>query len=284
MKYRHARHAGNFADVHKHVTLLALLDALQRKEKGFLYVDTHAGRGLYDLPEEAGEWRGGIGRLVGVDPAVPPPPGGSPEIDAYVSLVAAFRRARGASKYPGSPLLAAQLLRPQDRGVAVELLADDAAALREALAPAGRVRAEAGNGFERLRALLPPPERRGLVLIDPPYEETQEDFARVAAALEDALVRFETGVLMAWYPIKLHREAAAWQARLEARIARPLLHSELRLHAADSRVSLNGSGLVIVNPPYLVAERMRLWLPALHERLAVDPRGGTAVRSREGRT
>lgn len=281
MKYRHSFHAGNFADVHKHVTLVALLQAMQRKDKGLLYVDTHAGSGFHELPREApaAEWRGGIGRL-----REGPGDTAMPEVAAYLGTLDALDRRLGRpAAYPGSPLIAAQLLRPQDRGVAIECQAREAAALRENAAQMNRLRVEEGDGFGQLRALLPPPERRGLVLLDPPYEESGADFVRVASALEEALSRFATGVLMAWYPIKQQRETAAWQAALEARIVRPLLHSELRLYAADSRASLNGSGLVIVNPPYLFAEHMRQWLPALYARLAVDPRGGVTVRSREGR-
>lgn len=282
MKYRHSFHAGNFADVHKHVTLVALLQAMQRKDKGLLYVDTHAGSGLYELPREgqaAAEWRGGIGRLREGQGETT-----SPEVGAYLETLDTLDRRLGRpGAYPGSPLIAAQLLRPQDRGVAIESQAREAAALREAAAQANRLRVEEGDGFGQVRALLPPPERRGLVLFDPPYEESGADFVRVAAALEEALLRFETGVLLAWYPIKQQRETAAWQAALDARIVRPLLHSELRLYAADSRASLNGSGLVIVNPPYLFGERMQQWLPALYTRLAVDARGGVTVRSREGR-
>lgn len=279
MKYRHAFHAGNFADVHKHVTLVALLHALRRKEKGFLYVDTHAGAGFFrlaDAPGAAAEWRGGIGRF-----EQPGAAADVPEISDWLGICAAVRDTRGeAAGYPGSPLIAAHLLRAQDRGIAIERSASEAGLLRQALPAGCRLRIEEGDGFERLRALLPPPERRGLVLIDPPYEETAADFARVAAALDDALQRFATGVALVWYPIKLQREAAAWQARLEARIARPLLHSELRVHPADSRVSLNGSGLAIVNPPHLFLERMRAWLPVLCARLAMDGGGGWDARLR----
>lgn len=283
MKYRHSFHAGNFADVHKHVTLVALMQALQRKAKGLLYVDTHAGSGFYELSREgsaAAEWRSGIGRLRDVQEGV-----AAPEIAAYLDTLGALdRRLGGRGGYPGSPLIAGQLLRTQDRGVAFERQAKEAAALRMTAAPMPRLRVEAGDGFQGLRAVLPPPERRSLVLVDPPYEESTADFARVTTALDDALQRFETGVLMAWYPIKQQRETAAWRATLEAHIVRPLLHAELRLYAADSRASLNGSGLVIVNPPYLLAERMRDWLPALYAQLAVDARGGVTVREREART
>lgn len=278
MKYRHGFHAGNFADVHKHVTLVALLHALRRKEKGFLYVDTHGGAGYYRLddapPGAAREWQGGVGRFDGLEAV-----SGITEIADWLEICLALRRTGGEARgYPGSPLIGARLLRPQDRGVAIEHAISEAEALRRALPAHSRMRIECGDGFARLRALLPPPERRGLVLLDPPYEETAADFARTAAALTDALRRFATCTAMVWYPIKLQRDAAAWQMRLEACTERPLLHSELRLYPADSRASLNGSGITVINPPHRFAERMHVWLPALHERLAVDAGGGCSVR------
>lgn len=282
MKYRHIFHAGNFADVHKHVTLVALIEALQRKPKGILFVDTHAGAGRYAIPSQGGEACTGLGRMWPA-PAASAPSTGHAEIDAWLALVAAERaQEAGRSLYPGSPLIAARLLRAQDRGIAIERSASEVRLLRQALPSGTRMRVEEGDGFERLRALLPPPERRGLVLVDPPYEETARDFAHVATALEDALRRFATGVFVAWYPIKLASDATAWQARLDARIARPLLHSELRLYPPDSRASLNGSGIAVVNPPHRLAERMRVWLPALYERLAVGAGGGWSVREHSG--
>ena len=255
MRYRHAYHAGNFADAHKHVTLLALLDALQRKDKGFLYLDTHAGRGAYRLPEPGEtEGRSGVVRLVA---------GGSsaPEIARYVHAIDAYRAAVGdARAYPGSPLLAARHLRAQDRAVLVESQTPEARALERSLAATPHVHVEIGDGFERLKAHLPPRERRGLVLIDPPYEETARDFTRSATALADVLQRFETAIVALWYPIKRAAELAPWHAALSRDIERPTLLSELWLYPMDSRVSLNGSGLVIVNPPYRVNERMQAWL------------------------
>jgi 23S rRNA (adenine2030-N6)-methyltransferase len=275
VKYRHSFHAGNFADVHKHVTLLALLGALKKKEKGFLYLDTHAGRGAYDLAGSHPEASAGIGQfLAGASRAT--------ELRRYAQVILEFRARRGNRQlYPGSPLIAAGELRPQDRAIFVESQPQEARALAAALgaAAAGTApRIERGDGFERLRAWLPPPERRGLTFLDPPYEGTREDFARVAAALAEGVRRFATGVIAAWYPIKEERVTAAWQAELARAISAPLLVSELWLHPRDSRVALNGSGLLIVNPPYLTAERMRLWLPELLGQLAAGPAAGSSVR------
>jgi 23S rRNA (adenine2030-N6)-methyltransferase len=273
LRYRHSYHAGNFADVHKHVTLLALLDALQRKDKGFLYLDTHAGRGAYRLPEPGeSEARSTVVRLFAGRSS-------APEIVRYVQSIDAHRAAAGdVHAYPGSPLLAAHQLRPQDRAVLVESQAPEARALERSLPEIPHVRVEIGDGFERLKAHLPPKERRGLVLIDPPYEETARDFSRSAAALTEVLQRFETAVVALWYPIKRAADLAPWHTALGRDIERPTLISELWLYPMDSRVSLNGSGLVIVNPPYRVNERMQAWLPELASTLDPDRRGGMRLR------
>lgn len=273
MKYRHSFHAGNFADVHKHVTLLALLTTLKKKDKGFLYLDTHAGRGSYDLSGAPPEAAAGIGRFLEAAP-------GAAELERYAEVVADFReRHAGRTLYPGSPLIAAGELRPQDRAVFVEKQPAEAHALESALGRvASSVRIERGDGFERLRAWLPPPERRGLIFLDPPYEETRADFARVTEAIAGGLRRFATGVFAAWYPIKEERASAGWQAELARSVSAPVLASELWLYPRDSRVALNGSGLLIVNPPYLTAERMQVWLPELLQCLAAGPSAGSSVR------
>ena len=277
MKYRHRYHAGNFADVHKHVTLLALVAALQKKDKGFLYLDTHAGRGAYDLSSPSAEARAGIGRFQ-------EHPVAAEELRAYAAALAQLRATfRQRHFYGGSPLLAVQALRPQDRAVLVELQGPEAHVLDEsvaALTSAGgtHARVERGDGLQRLRAYLPPPERRGLIFIDPPYEETQADFTAVTAALAEALRRFPTGVGMAWYPIKEQRQTRAWHTVVARTLAAPLLVSELWLFPRDSRVALNGSGLLILNPPHLLLERMQLWLPELVAALGDGPDAGSAAR------
>jgi len=276
MKYRHSYHAGNFADVHKHVALLGLLAALKKKDKGFLYLDTHAGRGSYDLSSPSAEAAAGVTRFLQV-------PHVAPELRAYADLLRRFRAAAGRThRYPGSPLIGALELRPQDRLVLVELQGAEAHALQEALAMVAgasdrehpAVRVERGDGFQRLRAFLPPVERRGLTLLDPPYE-SEEDFARVTTALVEGLRRFPTGVFGAWYPIKEERALRRWHDSCVQALTAPLLVSELWLYPRDSRVSLNGSGLLIVNPPWLTLERMQQWLPELQAALAVGPGAGS---------
>jgi len=273
MKYRHTYHAGNFADVHKHVTLLALLEALKRKDKGFLYLETHAGRGTYDLSQGATEAEGGVARLSTSGSS-------SEELQQYAATLSGYRAQQGNPRaYPGSPLIAVQALRAQDRAVFVELLHTEARVLEHALAGTPRVRVESGDGFERLRAWLPPLERRGLTFIDPPYEETSRDFSRVTAAVTETLRRFPTGVIAAWYPIKEEHTITAWQAALEQQLVCDAVMAELWLYRRDSRVALNGSGMLIVNPPYLLAERMRVWLPELQAQLDVAQSGGTSIRT-----
>ncbi|MEP7246543.1 MAG: 23S rRNA (adenine(2030)-N(6))-methyltransferase RlmJ [Gammaproteobacteria bacterium] len=276
MKYRHSFHAGNFADVHKHVALLSLLTALKRKEKGFLYLETHAGRGAYSVrsvgahADGAHESDAGIGRLASVEFK-------ADELRHYTQALDAFRALRGDRRaYPGSPLLADRELRAQDRGIAVEILPPEARALELALGNGAATKVERGDGFDRLRAHLPPPERRGLTFIDPPYEETRRDFDRVTTAVAEALRRFDSGVVCAWYPIKDDREVSTWKNGFTAALKREVLFSEIWLYPRDSRVGLNGSGLAIVNPPYQLEERLNVWLPELRERLDLDRVGGAS--------
>lgn len=277
MKYRHSFHAGNFADVHKHVALLAVIASLQRKDKGFLYLETHAGRGAYDLSESPGSRasRAGLSRIL-AEPA-------AAEIEAYGKAVKHWRDlARDRNAYPGSPVLAAGALRDQDRAVLIELQPTEAHALERAVAHHANVRVEVGDGFEQLRAHLPPAQRRGLVLIDPPYEESSRDFERARAAITDTLQRFATAVIMLWYPIKDARDTQQWRRRLVTSLKRPLLVSELWVHPCDSRIALNGSGLVIIQPPYQQAQRMQTWVPQLVGMLDAAGTGGSLLEEVPG--
>jgi len=258
MKYRHQYHAGNFADVHKHVALLEVLAALTRKEKGLLFVDTHAGRGSYDLhPGDAAhpaEWLGGAARLLAQAPR-------HPALTRYRDAIAAGQHG-AALRYAGSPLLALRALRAVDRAVFFEVQRDEAGQLRKLLEGPARARVESTDGFAGLRSLLPPAERRGCILIDPPYEE-RGDLNRVQDAVVDALQRFPTAVMLAWLPLKLRQDFDLWLAAFKRAVDRSLLVSLLWVHPPDSRAALNGSVLVVVNPPYLLEESMRAWLPEL---------------------
>jgi 23S rRNA (adenine2030-N6)-methyltransferase len=278
MKYRHQYHAGNFADVHKHVLLLDVLAALVRKDKGFLFVDTHAGRGLYDLhpgdPAHPAEWQAGVAKVLAVEPK-------AAALRRYRNLVAGGVHG-GSLEYPGSPLLALRALRAVDRAVFFDTQREESGHLRKALPADARARVESADGFASLRALLPPPERRGCVLIDPPYEE-REDFTRVITAATDALQRFEGAVLILWLPVKLRTDFDAWLAQFRAAVPRPVLASLLWMHPMDSRAALNGSALVVVNPPYLVEESMREWLPEARSLLGGAASGCEVIAPSEPR-
>jgi len=273
VKYRHSFHAGNFADVHKHMTLLALIASLQRKDKGFLFLETHAGRGAYDLSESPGSRasRTGLARILAE-------PGEAAEIQAYGKAVRHWRELRkDRNAYPGSPLMAAGALRDQDRAVLIEMQPPEAHALERVVSHLQNVRVQVGDGYELLRAYLPPAERRGLVLIDPPYEESARDFEQARAAIGEVLQRFTTAVIMLWYPIKDARDTQLWRKRLRASLQQPAVASELWVHPCDSRVALNGSGLFIIHPPFQLAQRMRIWLPQLVGILDAAASGGCLV-------
>ena len=272
MKYRHAFHAGNFADVTKHVALVALLLRLTEKDRPLFLLDTHAGRGRYDIEGPGGEAASGIGRLAAAPVPVP-----HAALARYLELVRALNPDGALRSYPGSPLIEAALMRPGDRAAFCELQTAEAEALRREFRADARVGVHARDGFEALGALLPPPEKRGLALIDPPYEETDADFARVAGTLADTASRWPQGVLMAWYPIKQGAVAARLHRRLlDAGVTR-LLVAELCVHPDDSRAGLNGSGLVIVNPPWRLDDDLRALLPPLHAVLAERGTGRTRV-------
>jgi 23S rRNA (adenine2030-N6)-methyltransferase len=278
MKYRHSFHAGNFADVHKHVALGALLQAMQRKDKGFFYLDTHAGAGRYDLasPEthRGAEARGGITALMGVAGELR-----AAELQAYCRAVDTLRQSLGSPQAcPGSPWLAASVLRLQDRGLGCEILPAECRALERSLGGLRRMRVECVDGYERLRAVLPPTERRCLVLIDPPYENPAAELDRGLQAIQEILERTANAVVALWYPIKDERTLVPWLARTERALLVPTLSLELWLYPRDSRVGLNGSGLLLVNPPYQFQERATLWQEELQGVLDKTHRGGSATR------
>jgi 23S rRNA (adenine2030-N6)-methyltransferase len=274
VKYRHSYHAGNFADVHKHVALLALLRALQRKDKGFLYLDTHAGAGAYELSGASsgpgGEARHGILALSRAQL-------GAEELRDYLLAVEAWHQRRAdPHAYPGSPALAAQALRPEDRGVFCELVPKECRALERSLGGLRRATIECGDGFRAVRARLPSAERRALVLIDPPYEDPRVEWSQACAAFGLILERQANAVAALWYPIK--DEAVGTHALgFEHLPSAPLLRLELWVYPRDARVGLNGSGLLIANAPYRFAERAAVWQPELWSVLDSERRGGQSV-------
>jgi 23S rRNA (adenine2030-N6)-methyltransferase len=273
MNYRHAYHAGNFADVLKHAVLALTIDYLKRKEQPFRVIDTHAGCGRYALDAveaaKTGEWRRGIGRLAGPD-ADPLPPEIAQTMAPYLDAVRAENPPGQLSVYPGSPLISRRLLRAQDMLVVNELHPEDAEHLKAALGRDRRVRLLQLDGWVALKSLLPPKERRGVVLIDPPFEEKGE-LARLIEGLGQALSRFATGVYLVWYPIKDPKPVLEFQRAVSELAGPEMLQAELLVQ--DGRVSdrLNGCGLIIVNPPYLLKDQLASILPELSRRLAVAP-------------
>jgi 23S rRNA (adenine2030-N6)-methyltransferase len=238
VNYRHIYHAGNFADVMKHAALIALIQAMQRKDKPFLLLDTHAGIGSYDIrseqAEKTGEWREGIGKILDTPP---------PALAAYVAVV------QRLGLYPGSPAIAADLLRPQDRLIACELHPEDAALLRRNMRGAANTSVHERDGYEALGAFLPPPEKRALVLIDPPFERTDE-FSVAAKTLVSAWQKFKSGVFVVWYPIKHRAPVRGFFEALKLTPLRDVIAVEFLRRPDTNPVGLNGCGLLIVNPPF----------------------------------
>jgi 23S rRNA (adenine2030-N6)-methyltransferase len=269
MNYRHAFHAGNFADVMKHALLVRIIAYLQRKETAFRVIDTHAGIGLYDLAASeagrTGEWAGGIGRLDGAF---------SPEVEEvlapYRTVVADVRARHGESAYPGSPAILREILRRQDRGVFVELHPADYKVLNQAFNEVANLKVLHLDGWTALHSLIPPREKRGLVLIDPPYEEPDE-LERLGGELLAALRKWPTGIYAGWYPVKDLGPVDALAARLDRESPRPGLRLELLVDDPRDPTRLNGSGLFVLNPPWSLKDEAELLLPALAERLS---RGG----------
>jgi len=260
VNYRHAFHAGGIADVFKHAVLVLLIEQLARKATPFCYIDTHAGCGQYDLTAEAaaktGEFRAGIGRLL--DGAPPP------ALARYAALVRAAQPTLDAlTVYPGSPALAQALLRPQDGIVLCELHPDDAAALRRRFRDDARVHVHARDGYEALGAFVPPRERRGLVLIDPPYEE-RDELVHVVAALRGAHRRWPTGQYALWYPLKARGALDRFHGALVDSGLRKLMAVEF-VAAPDETAPdvLRGSGLILVNPPWRLEDALAPLLDAL---------------------
>jgi 23S rRNA (adenine2030-N6)-methyltransferase len=269
VNYAHDFHAGNFADVFKHIFLTRILLYLCQKPAPLRFVETHAGSGLYDLSGEAaargGEWRSGVQRLLSA-PLEPPT---QELIQPYVDIVGPLAGA-DPPLYPGSPLIAAALLRRQDRLIACELHTAAFARLKDNLRRDRRAKAIEIDGYQGLRAFIPPVERRGLVLIDPPFEDADE-FARLAEALPAAARKWSSGVFMLWHPVK-HRAsadlfAAALGRDLVASGVRSVLRLELAVGAAEAGAPLARCGLLIANPPFLLEREAKLILPALSRRL-----------------
>jgi len=265
MNYRHAFHAGNHADVLKHVVLLGIVEALKRKATPFFALDTHAGRGRYLLQGEqsdkTGEARAGIFRLLVLGNL----PGA---VQRYLKRVQADNPVGALVCYPGSPLLVAQSMREHDRLVACELQPEEARALDQLFRDDERVTTSARDGYAAVKALLPPKEKRGFVIIDPPYEAQEEEYPRIITALEDGLQRWPTGCYAVWYPIKERRSLNAFMRKVSALPAKSILRAELLVRPDDSPLRLNGSGMLVLNPPYKLDQEIAQALPVLAKLLA----------------
>lgn len=276
MNYRHAFHAGNFADVFKHALLIELLLALEAKPSALCYVDTHAGRGQYDLlgaqADRTREYVEGVQRILEAR-SLPP------TLDRYAALVRSFGTdADGVLvRYPGSPAIASALLREQDRAIVCELHAEEAAALKSAMRNDSRVAVHERDGYAALHALLPPAQKRGLVLIDPPFEAQAGEFPRIQAALEQGIARWPNATYAVWYPIKQRESIAPFHRWLAQIPTGDVLVAELLLHPDNSGLRLNGCGIVLVNPPWQFDKAIATWLPELARLLAQSRYGSSRV-------
>ncbi|MGI9479095.1 MAG: 23S rRNA (adenine(2030)-N(6))-methyltransferase RlmJ [Hyphomicrobiaceae bacterium] len=284
MNYRHAFHAGNFADVMKHIALVRVIEHLAQKDKPFRVIDTHAGIGLYDLTgdeaQRSGEWRNGVGAVFDAQHLAPVGVAAGSQLDALLEpYFRVLREVNGTHAsalgdgigaelryYPGAVEIARRLMRDDDRLVANELHAADAAQLRRLMKRDERVRALQLDGWQAAKSLLPPKERRGVVLIDPPFERAGE-FARLESALDEIVARFATGTTLIWYPIKAGGEAAAFLKRMTKSGHRRLLSAELLVRHRDTQQGLNGSGLLVHNPTFGLDEQFQVILPWLVENL-----------------
>lgn len=282
MNYRHGFHAGNFADVLKHVVLVAILGRLTAKDKPLSYIETHAGAGRYHLSEldatRPPEYAAGILPLLRAR-ALPP------LLEAYLQRVREFNgmppEGGHPQVYPGSPLLASACLREQDKLLLCELAPDQAQLLTREFRGDPRVLVQQRDGYAALKAWLPPTPRRGLVLIDPPYEAHDEK-SRIVEAVDEALRRWAQGVYAIWYPIKLRQDVQPLLRALTALPAPRVLNMELCVHADDTALRLNGSGMVILNPPYRLDAQLQALVPVLRKLMVQGRYGRCELRWLKG--
>jgi 23S rRNA (adenine2030-N6)-methyltransferase len=259
MNYRHSYHAGNFADVFKHVILVILIESLKRKESPFCYLDTHAGAGKYNLRAAAAqktrEYQGGIDRLLQVTQPLA-------EIKAFLDIVAGLNGHQSLVYYPGSPYIASSLLREQDRAIFMELQLDVFQELKAELAHKQRAIHHL-DGYQGVKAFIPPKERRGLLFIDSAFEQQQEEFEKIFQAVTLAYQRWRQGMMAVWYPIKERKDINRFHQQLQTSGLKKILLAELCVLPDDSRLGLNGAGMIIINPPWQLDEQLQKLLPQL---------------------
>lgn len=274
MNYRHIYHAGSFSDVFKHIVLIALTQALLRKEKPFCYLDTHAGIGCYDLfaqeAQKSQEFQNGVLRLL--KPTEKPA-----LVEDYLAIVKSFNPDSSKLQYyPGSPRVVRSLLRPSDRMVLSELHSQDFEKLRQEFFRDSQVAVHHQDAYQALKAFLPPLERRGLVLIDPPYEQPDE-FKQVMHGLKNALLRWETGIYAIWYPIKDKYAREQFHRALKKCSSEKILIAELNVYPTDAMLRLNGSGMAIINPPWQLDKALEAVMPWLWSALSPNNQGGYEI-------
>ena len=272
MNYSHAFHAGNFADVVKHVILTRVIEYLKKKDSAFRVIDTHAGIGRYDLTGEIAkrspEWVDGVGRLL----KAPLPQKAQALVEPYLAVIREMNPQGGVETYPGSPLLARKLFRPQDRLSALELHPEYARRLGALFEGDIQVRVIELDGWLELNAHVPPKEKRGLVLVDPPFEEKGE-FDRMVDGLQKAHRKFATGVYALWYPLKDTRAVHDFISALRDTNIPRMLRAEVSIRPASNPPRLHGTGIILVNPPFTLEGELRVLLPALAQLLG-DPGQG----------
>jgi len=273
VNYRHAFHAGSFADVFKHAVLCRILHYLRAKPAAFRVIDTHAGAGLYDLASSeasrGGEWHDGIARLMAAQLARPV----AAMVAPYLEVVGALNERGRLKIYPGSPALARAWLRPQDRLIACELEPKAGMALRQNLRGDARIKTLEIDGWTALAAYVPPKERRGLILVDPPFEQ-DSDFFHLSRGLAAAHRKWATGIYALWYPIKGRSEPDALAKRLRRLGIGKILRAELNVAPLSDPTRLNGCGLILVNPPYTLESELSVLLPVLTGILGRQGKGG----------
>lgn len=274
LSYRHSFHAGNHADVLKHTVQSLIIEALKEKEKPFLYLDTHAGAGRYLLAskeaEKTGEYQQGIARIWQRDdiPA---------ELESYLAVIDHFNRSGQLRYYPGSPLIARQMLREQDKIHLTELHSSDYPLLRAEFHKDPRANVVREDGYRQLKSQLPPLSRRGMILIDPPYE-LKTDYQAVVQGIKDGYKRFATGIYALWYPVVLRQNIKHLIQGLEMSGIRRILQIELALLPDSDRRGMTASGMIVINPPWKLEAQMRELLPWLHQVLVPENTGHTCLK------
>ncbi|MGL4269306.1 MAG: 23S rRNA (adenine(2030)-N(6))-methyltransferase RlmJ [Plesiomonas sp.] len=273
LSYRHSFHAGNHADVLKHTVQALIIDALKQKEKPFVYLDTHSGAGRYylksDHAEKTGEYLEGIGRIWQRDDI--------PELLLpYLAAVKAVNRGPQLYHYPGSPLIAQHLLRDQDRLLLTELHPTDFPLLRHEFREDPRATTKRADGYQQLKAQLPPKERRGLILIDPPYE-LKDDYQQVVTAISEGYKRFATGTYAIWYPVVLRQTIKRMLRDLEATGIRRILQIELGVRPDSDQRGMTASGMIVINPPWKLEGQMQALLPWLTDVMVPEGTGHHSV-------